>query len=403
MEIVFWLPSLTNHLVATLHEIQKISDGQITLVIWNKPGRFRRDLGMESASEDGFTVIRLYEGKWWRRANDLLQDYKDAIHVFWGFWAARSNFLLILMAAIRSRKFAIINEPYSTSNSGYKSDRNWIANRIKTIIRPNLYNIARKLIYGLCKGNLPCIFSISLIAQEQFIKAGFKENTIFPYGYFIEKQKTQSPAEKHDSSQLKLVYVGNIIKRKGLDIAIKAIQQVNSENIVVTLDVYGKGNENLLKNEGVEYIHFKGLLPNSRVQEKISEYDFLLLPSRHDGWGVVVNEALLQGVPVILSNRVGAKCLVENSGAGMIFESENIKDLRNTLEKIVLQPDLVKMMKKQAKLVSNKISPAEGATYFIQCLQEYFYSIQSSSENPIWCQKVNYHSTCEPEYPNASL
>ncbi len=105
----------------------------------------------------------------------------------------------------------------------------------------------------------------------------------------------------------------------------------------------------------------------------MAQYDLLILPSRHDGWGVVVNEALLQGVPVIASDRVGAKCLIESSGAGLIFKSENTEELTLKLKELIRQPSLFVEMCRKAESVGNDISPEIGARYLLDVFLYHFY------------------------------
>jgi glycosyltransferase involved in cell wall biosynthesis len=56
-----------------------------------------------------------------------------------------------------------------------------------------------------------------------------------------------------------------------------------------------------------------------------------VLPSRFDGWGAVVNEALMVGTPVICSNRCGASDVIENGRNGYVFEAGSARALRERL------------------------------------------------------------------------
>ena len=116
----------------------------------------------------------------------------------------------------------------------------------------------------------------------------------------------------------------------------------------------------------------------------IAKYDALVLPSRHDGWGVVVNEALLQGVPVIVSDHVGAKCLVESpGGAGLVFCCDDVNDLMLKIRRFVLDVDLRCGMKKSANHISNKLLPEHAARYMYDALN-YYYNNKGSRPEPLW-------------------
>ena len=67
----------------------------------------------------------------------------------------------------------------------------------------------------------------------------------------------------------------------------------------------------------------------SEVYQFINVADCLVLPSKHDGWGTVVSEALISGVPAICSDTCGVAEVVKLSNYGGVFKSGNIEDLVN--------------------------------------------------------------------------
>jgi glycosyltransferase involved in cell wall biosynthesis len=246
------------------------------------------------------------------------------------------------------------------------------------------------LINLFSKSEKPCIFSISLIAKEQFRKSGFDAVSIFPFGWFVPNLNKDHTPPKKDAA-LRVIYVGAMNKIKGVDILIRAVKLLQSQGYNVILDLYGPGDKQKYDNFGSS-LCYKGILPFETVQSTIRKYDVLILPSRHDGWGVVVNEALLQGLPVIASSRVGAKQLVEASGAGLIFESENVNDLVEKIKMVINNPVMLDEMKKKASQVGQRILPEQGAGYFLDVLKYYFYKI-GSRPSTIWSNEPyqEYH------------
>jgi len=115
----------------------------------------------------------------------------------------------------------------------------------------------------------------------------------------------------------------------------------------------------------------------------IAEYDALVLPSLHDGWGVVVNEALLQGVPVIVSSNVGAKCMVESNGAGLVFESGDMASLERVLYEFCGSGSYREELSKGAVLVGSAITPEKGAKY-MKDLFEYYYEGADERTKTLW-------------------
>jgi len=65
---------------------------------------------------------------------------------------------------------------------------------------------------------------------------------------------------------------------------------------------------------------------------EMEKADVTLLPSRHDGWGAVVNESLMAGTPVICSTACGAAELVRQPWLGTVFHVGRVDDLTKALK-----------------------------------------------------------------------
>jgi glycosyltransferase involved in cell wall biosynthesis len=163
--------------------------------------------------------------------------------------------------------------------------------------------------------------------------------------------------------------MGQLIPRKGLDILIKSLKRLSVQNWM--LDIYGSGpslqdliklvNDFELQNK----IHFRGSIANSETRGIYSDYDLLLLPSRFDGWGAVINEALMSGTPVLCSDTCGAKDLVTASGGGAIFHSESISSLKAELETIITKGKPTEDQRSKLIDWSKSIEGSSIAKYFI--------------------------------------
>ena len=101
----------------------------------------------------------------------------------------------------------------------------------------------------------------------------------------------------------------------------------------------------------------------------------LILPSRHDGWGVVVNEALLQGVPVIASENVGARCLIEANGAGAVFCNEDVEGLQKILQQLSADSKVLSGWCDNAAKMGRLITPEVAAHYIYDVIMFYFYQV----------------------------
>ena len=373
MKIFYWVESLNHQQLDTWDFIEELSGEPVTYIITHIENQTRKQQGWPKKDVSNKNVVLLDKKEWFVNARRLINNNKEAIHVFYGFWSERRWFPLILYSLKQGVKLAILQEPYNESCVGYYREELKYISKLKKLLRPFLYKKAASLInkYSADKKR-PCIFPISLIAYQQFIKAGFDKDSLFPFGYFIHRLKPYPPSEVEHSS-LRLVFVGSLLKRKGLDVAIDAINILADNGVKVTLDVYGPGDPKLYISDNSELVIYKGVIPTEQAQMVIANYDALLLPSRHDGWGLVVNEALLQGIPAIVSDKVGAKCLIERSGAGLIFRNEDTYQLSKILAELSGDPALLKEMRHSAEIVGYQILPQNGAQYLLNVVNFYFY------------------------------
>src|SRR5262249_56320903 len=88
-----------------------------------------------------------------------------------------------------------------------------------------------------------------------------------------------------------------------------------------------------------ERIRYEGFQAPESLPTYFGRSDVFVLPSRHDGWGVVVNQALAAGLPVITSDAVGAGLdLVEDGVNGICVAANDVEPLYRALETFAVSP-----------------------------------------------------------------
>ncbi len=202
---------------------------------------------------------------------------------------------------------------------------------------------------------------------EFYRRLGFSDKQLFPFLYQSPFGRICLPAEQN-GRKTNFVYLGQFHHRKGVDLLLKAlIPLVRFPDWRLTL--YGSGPQEsllrgMIKNSDLEgRVEFGGSIRADQVIATLSEYDVCCIPSRFDGWGVVTNEALQAGIPVIVSNTTGSSDLVRYSGAGKIFNSGNVQKLTCAMEHYIADPDRVNAGKKIAVEYSDRILPPTAAEY----------------------------------------
>lgn len=135
----------------------------------------------------------------------------------------------------------------------------------------------------------------------------------------------------YEKRSLRYVYTGRIIELKNLELLIRAFNE-NGKH----LTIIGTGNkETEYKAIAKSNIVFLGFIDNNKLKEIYVNCDCLILPSYSEVWGLVVEEALYNGLPVIVSDMVGCNVdMVKNYDTGIVFNHQSINSLQNAIEQM---------------------------------------------------------------------
>jgi glycosyltransferase involved in cell wall biosynthesis len=208
-------------------------------------------------------------------------------------------------------------------------------------------------------------------------RLGYPAERIFPYGYWTEiPSHTTTLPTGTDSNRVELFFLGQYIDRKGIDLALKALSQL--PHLAWHFTIVGSGPAysaltTLCQQAGLqERVRFLPALPNNEAQQLLKSADVLLLPSRFDGWGAVVNEALMQGIPVVCSDRCGAGDLLRESWRGELFRSESLPDLARVLEKWIARGKRTPTVTERISNWSHCITGDSAAGYLLAVLSHLY-------------------------------
>lgn len=178
------------------------------------------------------------------------------------------------------------------------------------------------------------------IANEGFgkktcvIPCGFSESEFYP----MDKKKCRTKLSL-ETSKKNLLFIGNLITVKGVDILIEAFKIVLDKDTNVVLIIIGEGTEKITLEQQArdckidKMVHFLGSKNNNEIPLYINSSDVIVLPSRDEGRGLVIFEALACGKPVVASRVGGIPETVVNDKLGILVEKENPIDLADGILK----------------------------------------------------------------------
>ena len=178
----------------------------------------------------------------------------------------------------------------------------------------------------------------------------------FNLPYFSNLDRFYHPIEPKSSPAESFVflYSGALIHRKGVDLLATAFSKLADEFPQVKLNILGTGElrEELEQQLSAyqQQVEFLGFQPWDKLPSYYRQADVLCVPSRYDGWALVVPEGLASGLPVISTDRTGAAIdLIEHGQNGWSIPAEDESALYHAMrEAVQLSPQTLEAYSQSA-------------------------------------------------------
>lgn len=217
--------------------------------------------------------------------------------------------------------------PYGPINSG---------NIFKEIIR-KLRGTKRVKSNVECLNKIPYIFSISDAVQRMLNDNYGINSIVVPNGIITKRFTMCDSIIPHNP--FRIVMVSRLEhEKKGQDLLIEAAARLKG---IITIDFIGVGpsmeylKELTQKLCADNYIHFLGKQTQDYIASNLANYDMFIQPSRWEGFGLTVAEAMSARVPVLVSSGQGPAEVTCGNKYGWIFINNDINDLINKITYII--------------------------------------------------------------------
>ncbi len=153
------------------------------------------------------------------------------------------------------------------------------------------------------------------------------------------------PGEKSGSG-LRVVCAARLIRRKRIDLLIRAMDELRDEN--VTLALAGTGNEeerlkDLARDLGLEErVRFAGYVEHDKVPAFFQAADLFVLPSVSEGMSIAVLEAMASGLPILMNDTGGSSEVLEDGANGFLLETGSVPDIVRKIREYLGNRDLLR-------------------------------------------------------------
>jgi glycosyltransferase involved in cell wall biosynthesis len=264
----------------------------------------------------------------------ISQISPDAV-LLTGYWPAylrRAAFQLLVQ---RQRIL------FRAETADHARERAWLKGSVRDLLLRQFYEKCCALIY------------IGKRSREHFERLGASGREMFFSPYCVDASVFEADEQSRERlraltraeltlrpDQIVLVFAGKLIHRKAPDLLLDAIQDLPAElrrRLAIVFLGDGEMRATLVGRSDMVTLRFIGFQNQHQLSRYYHAGDALVLPSRSsETWGLVVNEALLHGLPCLVSAGVGcASDLVVSGETGEVFDTNSVASLRDGLGRLL--------------------------------------------------------------------
>ena len=228
-------------------------------------------------------------------------------------------------------------------------------------------------------------------SAEYIFKLGMKPKHILVANNAVDNQRVESvynaaifdrknSKEAYNLRKYNFIYVGRLISVKNLDNLLAAYKPLADTEWGLIILGDGSEEEKLKQYvadnqlDGVKFIVGQAWYDVPKI---LALGDVFILPSYSEPWGLVVNEAMACGMPVIVSNKCGSAFdVVKENQNGYTFDPYKVEELTNVFNKFVEESDKIVPFGKKSKEIIKRFSPEQVAEEMYEGFKKVVYEYQ---------------------------
>lgn len=153
-----------------------------------------------------------------------------------------------------------------------------------------------------------------------------------------------------EEDKIYLIGVGRLVARKGFDFLIKSLVRLNNKKVHVLIIGEGPEKENLIglatRLKVIDQIKFLGFVSEEKKFQYLDNSDIYVLSSVHEGFGIVLQEAMQVGLPIIATDNGGQVDFVKDNENGFLVKFGDEIGMAEKIEKLLSDKKLRDKMKK---------------------------------------------------------
>lgn len=248
-------------------------------------------------------------------------------------WANSSTYLAKYWAKKNNKKFIL----WAGSTASEKSWR-------RTLFLPIVKKLIKSTEQFICYGTRAKEYLISLGANPKNVHILYNSVNL---DFFTEKKKSMTEEKRNKiknnigiTTNKIILFNGQLITRKGIFDLLQGYREYQKKDNDISLLCVGTGKEKkqlkkIIDQQKIKNIFFTGFVEYEDLYKYYCISDLLILPSHEEVWGLVINEAMACGLPVITTGCTGASIdLIDEGKNGYIIKPKCPNCIFQAIDKI---------------------------------------------------------------------
>ena len=179
--------------------------------------------------------------------------------------------------------------------------------------------------------------------------------------YGVTDEAGRARRQEKGCARVRFVTIGYIEERKGQDILVQALRKIPKETrkraefYIVGQDTSLLAGQIRKETEDIPEAVLTGVLDREKIHELLEEADVLVAPSREDPMPTVAAEAMMHGVPCLLSDATGTAGYIQDGTDGIVFRNGDAKQLADKIVWCIEHPRELSNMGNEARKVYENV------------------------------------------------
>lgn len=258
---------------------------------------------------------------------------------------------------------------------------NFVGRFFERKMREAFFHLKYRYLYLSYNKYVAAFLLLGKMGVDTFSKYGWNKDKMYVFMYNPMLPILEPNPNIKVKENLRFLYIGRFYyKTKGVDVLMKATQFLKGNWSLDMVGGYGKNSDEVIEWASMSpNVRYKGTWNSNSIIQKMRDYDVVCIPTRYDGWNLLINESIHAGVGIITSDEAVSHEVINRSCSGLIVKAGDACSFARAMQYAIDNHDVVEQWKQSASESVHLISCETVGKYL--------------------CDIINFETYCEGSKP----